>query len=139
MIFEDGQFLNGAEYARMLDGNVLPALGAKRHPLSLCQDNCSIHTCNATREVLDQYKVTLIRLPPLSPDLNWMEKAWANLADRVYEGGRKYANKRALMAALTNAWVAMASDNEYRRRLIVQAETAYKKVMEEAGYLVHWD
>jgi len=42
-------------------------------------DNASFHKSQRTRELIESVGCTLIFLPPYSPDLNPIEKFWANM------------------------------------------------------------
>ena len=42
-------------------------------------DNASFHKSQRTRELIESVGCTLIFLPPYSPDLNLIEKFWANM------------------------------------------------------------
>ena len=45
----------------------------------LVMDNASFHKSQRTRELIDSVGCKLIFLPPYSPDLNLIEKFWANM------------------------------------------------------------
>jgi transposase len=42
-------------------------------------DNASFHKSKKTRELIESVKCRIIFLPPYSPDLNPIEKFWANM------------------------------------------------------------
>lgn len=139
IIFEDGQFLTQEDYGRMMDGEVLPELARLAEGLIVWEDQGTDHGGNENDALFVQNKVTRKYLPSWSPDLSWIEKAWANLADRVYAGGKVYATKADLMVALQREWIAMMSNDQYRKGLVAQGEKACRKVLRNVGHRVHWD
>ena len=46
---------------------------------TLILDNASIHKSEKTKDLISSYNCKLIFLPPYSPDLNPIEKVWAQL------------------------------------------------------------
>ena len=46
-------------------------------------DNAAFHKSEKTRELIEQAGNILIYLPPYSPDLNPIEKYWANLKSKI--------------------------------------------------------
>jgi hypothetical protein len=76
--------------------------------------------------------------PPQSPDFSWQEKVWANMDDVVYAGGKVYKNKPELIAALHAAWAQLMHNDDYRRRLVVDCESACTEILHAQGYRVHW-
>jgi transposase len=57
---------------------------------SVCQkagfvvmDNASFHKQQRTRELIEEASCTLLFLPPYSPDLNPIEKFWANFKRKL--------------------------------------------------------
>ena len=48
-------------------------------------DNASFHKSKASLEIIEQAKCELLFLPPYSPDLNPIEKFWANFKKNVKE------------------------------------------------------
>ena len=63
-------------------------------------DNAGRHTANDLRGLLN---VTLLRLPPYSPELNAIERVWQYLRDR-YLSGRLFHGTRAIVDACCDAW-----------------------------------
>jgi hypothetical protein len=140
IIFEDGQYLNGEQYAKMLDTQVLPKLCATRPKKKFIEDNCRIHNCKVVQAVWDRHNIDHEFLGRYWKDLNWTEKFWANVKEVLYDGRRRtFSNKAELITPLRSAWTTVAADEDYRRRLVASFEDACKKVIEAQGYLVHWD
>jgi transposase len=50
-----------------------------QHGDVIIMDNASFHNKKRLRQYADVYKVSIIFLPPYSPDYNPIEKVWANL------------------------------------------------------------
>lgn len=140
IIFEHGMYLNGEEYAAMMDAKVLPALNAFNQDLTLLEDNCTIHNTPEAQDAFDGSNVIHEFLPARSADISWQEKVWANMATILYDGGNKqYSNKHELMEALQAAWKDLTSNDDYRRRLVVKGEAACKKIIDNQGFRIHWD
>ena len=51
----------------------------------LILDNATFHKSKESQEIVKKAKYRLMYLPPYSPDLNPIEKCWANLKNRVRE------------------------------------------------------
>lgn len=49
----------------------------------IIMDNAAFHKSNKTREIINQAGCDLVFLPPYSPDLNPIEKVWANLKKKI--------------------------------------------------------
>lgn len=49
----------------------------------LILDNASVHRKNAIYDIADEYGFRVLFLPPYSPDLNPIEKFWANVKKRL--------------------------------------------------------
>ncbi|WP_425360391.1 MULTISPECIES: transposase [unclassified Candidatus Tisiphia] len=47
--------------------------------LTIVMDNASFHKSKKTKELIESVGCKLIFLPPYSPDLNPIEKFWANM------------------------------------------------------------
>lgn len=55
--------------------------------------------------------ITLLSLPPYSPELNPQEQVWRHLKDRVLSN-RVFENSKSIVDACTKAWNAFAKDKE---------------------------
>lgn len=51
----------------------------------LILDNASFHKSIETRKLVESYGCELLFLPPYSPDLNPIEKYWANMKTKIRE------------------------------------------------------
>ena len=51
----------------------------------LILDNASFHKSSATRKLVESYGCSIVFLPPYSPDLNPIEKYWANMKTKIRE------------------------------------------------------
>lgn len=65
-----------------LKQELLPSL-TPGHVLIL--DNASFHKSATTRKLVESYGCEIVFLPPYSPDLNPIEKCWANMKIKVRE------------------------------------------------------
>ena len=82
--------MNGSLYLGWLEQIFVPAL---KNPAKsvLILDNSSAHPKDAIFEIADEYGFKVIFLPPYSPDLNPIEKFWANVKRRLRLRMHKFA------------------------------------------------
>jgi transposase len=57
-------------------------------------DNASFHKSEKTRSIIESANCTLLFLPPYSPDLNPVEKVWANLKKKIKQIVHEFENLR---------------------------------------------
>jgi hypothetical protein len=137
-IFEHGKYLNGQEYAELMDNHVLPDLRALQGKVSLIEDNCRIHIDKRVKAVWQASGLEHRFLGPYWHDLNWQEKVWAHVKQEVYKGrSRTFTTKDELEAAIRRAWTKVVSNDDYRRRLVVEYMAVRKSVFDAQGFLVH--
>ena len=72
-------------------------------------DNLSSHKVNGVRELIQQAGAEVLYLPPYSPDLNPIEKAWAKLKQLLRS--TKARTQEALDHALAEALRLITADN----------------------------
>lgn len=72
-------------------------------------DNLSSHKVDGVRESIEKAGAELLYLPPYSPDLNPIEKAWAKLKQLLRSA--KARSKEALDQAITEALKSISSDD----------------------------
>ena len=72
-------------------------------------DNLSAHKAPAVREWIEKAGAELLYLPPYSPDLNPIEKAWAKLKQLLRAA--KARSKDTLEQAITEALPFITPDN----------------------------
>jgi len=72
-------------------------------------DNLSAHKAPAVRESIEKTGAEVLYLPPYSPDLNPIEKAWAKLKQLLR--AVKARSKDALDQAITNALPSITPGN----------------------------
>lgn len=72
-------------------------------------DNLSVHKAPAVREKIETAGAELLYLPPYSPDLNPIEKAWAKLKQLLRAA--KARDKQSLDQAITEALPCITADN----------------------------
>ena len=58
----------------------------------LIMDNASWHRKNAIYDIADEHGITVLFLPPYSPDLNAIEKYWANVKRRLRLHMQKFSS-----------------------------------------------
>jgi hypothetical protein len=69
-------------------------------------DNAGWHIANELRV---PPSITLVHLPPYSPELNAIEKVWQYLRDR-YLSGRLFSGTRAIVDACCTAWNSLIAE-----------------------------
>jgi transposase len=72
-------------------------------------DNLSAHKVTGIRELIESRGAQLLYLPPYSPDLNPIEKAWSKF--KKYLRDAKARTKEALDQAVTEALKTITADN----------------------------
>ncbi len=72
-------------------------------------DNLSAHKVKGVREAIEAAGATLLYLPPYSPDLNPIEKAWSKLKTLLRTAAARTAE--ALAAALSEALAAITAED----------------------------
>lgn len=72
-------------------------------------DNLSVHKVAGIRELIEDRGATLIYLPPYSPDLNPIEKAWFKF--KQFLRSAKARTQQALDLAITEALKTISSEN----------------------------
>ncbi len=73
---------------------------------AMLTDNAGWHTANDLRVPPN---ITLIHLPPYSPELNAIEKVWQSLRDR-YLSGRLFSGTQAIVDACCAAWNSLIAE-----------------------------
>lgn len=63
-----------------LENFLLPALGPG---YTIIMDNAAFHKSEQTKLLIESAQCNLLFLPPYSPDLNPIEKCWANLKAKI--------------------------------------------------------
>ena len=98
--------LNSEEYQKILKKGFIPAAN-KIYPYNsfyMLQDNAPCHRSYSTEDFFIEQGLSVINLPPNSPDLNPIENIWGLLANRVYQDGRRYTKKSELWAQIESEW-----------------------------------
>lgn len=72
-------------------------------------DNLSSHKINSVRQFIEKVGAEVLYLPPYSPDLNPIEKAWSKLKQILRSA--KARTKEALEKAITEAIQLITPDN----------------------------
>ena len=74
--------MNSGLFEGWMEQILVPALKNPAKSI-LIIDNASWHKKDAIYDIADEYGVAVIFLPPYSPDLNPIEKFWANVKHRL--------------------------------------------------------
>ena len=72
-----------------LSNFLLPQIGSEH---VLIMDNAAFHKSQNTLELVDEAGCQLVFLPPYSPDLNPIEKLWANLKRKIRNNINKFGS-----------------------------------------------
>lgn len=64
-------------------------------------DNASIHKSDEIYDIAEEFGINIVYLPPYSPDLNPIEKVWANFKNILRRIRHKYKD---IKNAITEAW-----------------------------------
>lgn len=96
--FEYGGYTNTELFSGWFEQQLLPALKPGN---VVVLDNASFHKDSELQTIADDYGVIIIYLPAYSPDLNPIEKFWANLKRNIRKIIKKCAN---LQDAITQAF-----------------------------------
>ena len=75
----------------------------------IVMDNLSSHKVNGVRKLIEKAGADLLYLPPYSPDLNPIEKAWAKLKQLLR--AVKARSKETLNQAIADALKLISPDN----------------------------
>ena len=75
----------------------------------MVMDNLSSHKVDGVRERLQKHGAEVLYLPPYSPDLNPIEKAWAKLKQILRAS--KARSSEALEQAIANALPSITAHN----------------------------
>lgn len=100
------------------------------------QDNAPIHTSRVARSWIESENVELLPWPPYSPDLNIIENVWAWLSRKVYEAGRQFEDKDALIDAIRDAWSKISLD--YLKKLYDSIPNRLIELMSKNGGHTHY-
>ena len=70
-------------------------------------DNARIHRNSEIFDIANDFGLTILYLPPYSPDLNPIEKVWANFKNKLRRIKHKFDS---LSNAITYAWNSVATE-----------------------------
>ena len=88
----------------------LEVLSGRREPGDVVvMDNLSSHKIKGVRRLIEKAGAEVLYLPPYSPDLNPIEKAWSKLKQIVHSA--KARTKEALEKAIAEAILLSTPDN----------------------------
>lgn len=119
--------LNSDGYIALIDEHLRKA--QLLHYNELCQDGASSHTAAATMNYLSSWSITVNQLPPYSPELNPIEKAWGWLKQRVNQRNPQTATE--LIQFVHDEWAKL--DQTTIQGWIEHYATAVAEIIESNG------
>lgn len=119
--------LNSDGYIAIIDDNLRKA--QLLHYGQLCQDGAPLHTAGATMNYLNSWDIRLNQLPPYSPELNPIEKAWGCLKQRVNQ--RRPKDDQELIKFVHEEWEKL--DQAAIRGWIEHYATVIAEIIESSG------
>ena len=127
-----GTMKSGDYQGGIFEHNVKPSvrkLGLRRRSWVLEQDNDPKHTSKSTQEWFKTKRWTVLKWPPMSPDLNPIEHLWGDLKTAV--GRRHLTNLGELEQFTQGEWAKLPVErcrkliHGYRKRLTKGCDTKY--------------
>lgn len=94
MIYQDT--MKSDLFEEWFEKMLIPSLNRKT---IIILDNASFHRMNKLREIAQKYGHIILPLPPYSPELNPIEKVWANLKKFVRNNIHKFASLDDILVA----------------------------------------
>jgi transposase len=101
-----GQAVDADMFRAYVDYVLVPTLSAGD---VVVMDNLSSHKVAGVREAIESAGARLVYLPPYSPDLNPIEKAWSKVKKLLRDAAAR--TQEALDAAITAALAAVTEDD----------------------------
>lgn len=140
---EQGVKMDSRTYQNLLDTHFMPYLNSmprnSRSKVIFMQDNAPSHASSMTREFLAEKGLSGKRLmvwPPCSPDLNPIENYWSCFKQRLYEGGRQFANNDELWKGILDTFASM--DRNLISKLTSSMDSRVVEVLKRNGnYIYH--
>jgi transposase len=105
-------------------------------PAYLIQDGAKPHIARIIKTWLrkNPQLVSLLQLPPYSPDLNPIEKMWAELKRRLYDRLElPWHDQSEVDAAAKATWIELTNDTEYVERVVGNLFSTCEKVIAANG------
>ena len=118
-------------YQEILRTHLLPFLQEKLLNGEFQQDNAPCHTSLSTRKFLEDHRVTVLKTPPKSPELNPIENLWHELKHYVRTSA-KPRTKKELLDAIRTFWATVTP--EKCRRYIDHLRKVMPRVLELNGH-----
>lgn len=130
----DGR-LNCQQYTDILENIFIPQVRGifGEESINFVQDQSPVHTAKSVKTWFQahQQDITLVNLPPRSPDLNIIENAWALLKNRV--DTTDVINSQMLWERTEEAWDTLAEDIDYWETLARSMPRRLQLVLQMGG------
>lgn len=130
----DGR-LDSQQYVDILENVFIPQVRGifGEEPINFIQDQSPIHTARSVKTWFDEHQqdITLINLPPKSPDLNIIENAWSLLKNRL--DTTDVVNSQMLWERTEEVWDTLAEDIDYWETLARSMHRRVQSVLEMGG------
>ncbi|GBO19032.1 Transposable element Tc3 transposase [Araneus ventricosus] len=115
---------NSPKYIETLENHLMPfAENIGGQNCEYQHDNANTHTPSARKNYLNSKNVTVLEWPPMSPDLNPIEKVWGFMSRKVYENGGQFYSVNALKTSIESAWCNL--EPKILQTLIMSMENVY--------------
>lgn len=127
--------LNSAAYINILNEHLLPLydLVPDGTTTIFVQDNCPVHTSQATTNWLEEHNITLLDWPAYSPDINVIENVWGIMKQRIRKMAHQPSTRADLFAAMQRLWTTLMSNNVWRHSLIRSMPRRVLKLRQARG------
>ena len=126
--------LNSLQYVDILENSFLPQVNAifGESPFYYIQDQSPIHRGTVVKQWFQtQRRITLVDLPPKSPDLNIIENAWSILKRRLDTTGVN--NQDVLWERIQEVWDDLIDDVDYWQNLSRSMPRRIRSVLDMNG------
>ena len=114
--------MDARKYVQLLEDVLLPELEAAGRPMVFMQDNAPCHTAKLVADFFERKRVTVLKWPPQSPDLNPIENLWAIVKSRRKKKFGTPSSKAELVSQVFKIWeeidqnlVSVLADSANRR------------------------
>ena len=120
------------KYIQILNNNLIPLIKNSNKNLILQHDNDPKHKANKTTQFLKNNKITVLKWPSCSPDLNPIENVWKIVKEKVNKCKSK--NVEEFIDNILNEWNNF--NIEILNSLIQSMPIRIQKVIDNEGDVI---